>query len=165
MRKYTILIVDDEENILRSLNRLFTSEGYNVITAKNAEEGLEFLHNEKIDLVISDQKMPGMTGIEFLEQTIEDFPDLIRIILTGHAELNDALRAINEGCIYKFILKPWNNEDIKITVKRALEQRELILKNKLLTHELQKHEKQIKELEKQFPGISQKPKDGVYRLS
>ena len=164
MNNHSILIVDDEENILKSLKRLFVVEDYNVFTATDAEEGLNVLHNERIDLVVSDQKMPGLTGLEFFEKTLEDFPDLIRIILTGHGELKDALRAINEGCIYKFILKPWNNEDLKITVKRALEQKELILENRYLTDELKKQDKYLKNLEKKYPGITEKPEDGIYKI-
>ncbi|MFC1563171.1 response regulator, partial [candidate division KSB1 bacterium] len=102
--------------------------------------GLKILEREKIDLIISDQKMPWMSGIEFLEETVKNYPDVIRIILTGQAELNDAIRAVNSGCLYKFIQKPWNNEDLKITVRRALEQYCLIIKNRDLTMELKKRE-------------------------
>jgi len=164
MNGYRILIVDDEINILSALRRLFSSEGYTLFTAQSAEEGLEVLAREKIDLIISDQKMPGMNGLEFLEKTVEPYPDIIRIILTGHAELDDTIRAINTGCIYKFILKPWNNEDLKITVRRAIEQYNLILQNRDLTMELKKRDKVLEELEKQYPGITQRPRNGIFEI-
>ena len=108
--------------------------------------------------------MPGMSGIEFLENTVADYPDVIRIILTGFAELSIALRAVNSGCVYKFIQKPWNKDDLKITVKRALKQYDLIMKYRDLTMELKKRDKMLEELEKKHPGITKRPKDGIYEI-
>ena len=85
MKEYNILLVDDEEDILNVLKRIFINEGYKVYTADNCDEGLKVLERKKIDLIISDQDMPGMKGIEFLERTVENYPDVIRIILTGQA--------------------------------------------------------------------------------
>ncbi len=162
MMKYTVLLVDDEENILKSLSRVFQEEGYDVITSESGEKGLDLLSEYDVDLVISDQMMPGMRGLDFLEKTIEKYPDLIRIILTGYAELSDALRAINDGCVYKFILKPWQNDDLKVTVRRALEQRDLIRMNNELSLEIKKRDKVLTDLEKQYPGITERPADGIY---
>ena len=164
MHNYSILLVDDEKNILRSLKRLFMEEGYRVITAESGEEGLKILESEKPDMIISDQRMPGMEGLEFLERTIEDHPDVLRIILTGQAELDDAIRAINDGCIYKFILKPWNDEDLKITVRRALEQIDLLKMNKKLVDEVKRIDKVLRDLEKDHPGISKRPENGVWEI-
>jgi len=164
MKNHSILIVDDEINILNALKRGFDSEEYVIYTAQSGEEGLGILEKENIDLIISDQKMPGMNGIEFLERTVEKYPDVIRIILTGYADLDDAIRAINSGCIYKFIQKPWNNEDLKVTVRRALEQLVLIMENRNLTMGLKKMDKMLGDLEKQYPGITKRPKDGVYEI-
>ena len=165
MDVFSILIVDDDKGILNSLRRLFVDEIYVLYTAQSGEEGLEILVREKIDLIISDQKMPGMNGLEFLEKTIEKYPDMIRIILTGHAELNDAIRAVNSGCVYKFIQKPWNNDDLKITVRRALEQYDLIMKNRDLTMELKKMDKILDDLEKKYPGITKRPKNGIFKIN
>lgn len=159
-----LLLVDDDANILRSLSRVFAEEEYSVFTASDGSEALEVMRRVPIDLIISDQKMPGMSGLEFLEKTMDDYPDVIRIILTGHAELNDAIRAINSGSVYKFILKPWNNDDLKVTVKRALEQRNLILQNRELTSELKKRDRILEELEKEHPGITRRPKGGIYEI-
>lgn len=162
MQKQSILIVDDEVNILKTLRRVLKDDKYVIFTAQSAEEGLKLLEKEKIDLIISDQKMPGMEGLEFLEKTIENYPDIIRIILSGHADVHDAIRAINNGCVYKFIVKPWNNEELKITVKRALEQRELVMRNRFLTMELKVRDKVFEEIEKSYPGIIKKFIDGIY---
>ncbi len=164
MKEHSILIVDDEKNILNALRRLLNEEGYQIYTALSGEGGLEILKREKIDLIISDQKMPGMEGLEFLEKTVDNYPDVIRIILTGHAELNDAIRAINEGCVYKFIMKPWNDEELKITIRRALEQYDLIMQNRDLTMELKRRDKLLNELEKKYPGITKRPRDGVFEI-
>ena len=164
MNSYNILIVDDEMSVLNSLKRLFKKERYSIFTSHSGEEGLKILEKENIDLIISDQKMPGMSGIEFLEKTVEPYPDVIRIILTGHAELNDAIRAVNSGCVYKFIQKPWNSEDLQITVRRALEQYDLLMKNRDLTMELKKRDKIFDELEKKYPGITKRPENGIYEI-
>ena len=165
MKNISVLLVDDDKGILNSLKRLFIDEGYVLYTAQSGEEGLKILEKEKIDLIISDQKMPGMNGLEFLEKTIEKYPDMIRIILTGHAELSDAIRAVNSGCVYKFIQKPWNNDDLKITVRRALEQYDLIMKNRDLTMELKKMDKILDDLEKEYPGITKRPEDGIFKIN
>jgi len=161
MRKQSILIVDDEVNVLNTLKRIFRTEDYIIFTAQSAKDGLYVLEKENVDLIISDQKMPVMDGLDFFEKTIEKYPDVIRIILSGYAELKDALRAINKGCVYKFIVKPWNNEELKITLKRALEQRELILKNRFLTLELKIRDKILEELDKNYPDVTKKLIDNI----
>ncbi len=163
--KHTILLIDDEVNVLRALQRLFEGEDCIILTAENAAEGLKILEQAPVDLIISDHRMPGMSGLEFFEKTLPQYPDVIRIILTGQAELEMAIKAINNGCVYKFILKPWNNYDLKITVKRALEQYHLLQDNKDLTKELKKRDAVLQELEKKHPGITRMPEDGIYRLS
>lgn len=121
----TLLIVDDEENILRSLNRLFRPQGYRVITAGSGAEGLEILEKTEVDLVISDMRMPEMPGDQFLEQVAERWPQVMRILLTGYSDVESTISAINKGGIYKYISKPWEENDIKISVRRALEQKAL----------------------------------------
>ena len=164
MEKRSVLFVDDEPRILNAHQRNFVTEGYFIHTANNGEERLNMLKDRHVDLIIADQKMPGISGIEFLERTIDIDPEIIKIILTGAAELEDAIRAINNGCIYKFILKPWNDDDLKITVRRALEQRELIVKYRDLNDELKKREALLQELERKYPGITKRPEDGIFRI-
>src|SRR4030042_6899699 len=114
----TILLVDDEENILSALQRLLRRENYNVITNASPEKALEILKHEPVSLVISDQRMPEMDGTEFLEKAREIQPVAIRIILTGYADINAAMAAINQGKVYRFITKPWNDLDLKTTISQ-----------------------------------------------
>lgn len=119
----TILFVDDEANILSSLKRLFRPQGYTILTASSGKEGLEILQTNEVDLILSDMRMPEMDGAEFLAQAAEQWPDTVRILLTGYADITSTIAAVNEGKIYKYISKPWEDNDIKISVEHALEQR------------------------------------------
>ena len=121
MKPNTILIVDDEENILKTLERLLEDEGYRIFFADSSLKGLEIIKHEDIHLVISDQKMPGMDGIKFLYEVKKISPDTIRIMLTGFADVNIAIQAINEGEVYRFITKPWNNVELLSAVKQGIE--------------------------------------------
>lgn len=121
----TVLFVDDEANILSSLKRLFRPLGYRIFTAERGAAGLEIMAKEKVDLVVSDMRMPEMTGAQFLEQVREKWPDAIRILLTGYADISSTIDAINKGQIYRYISKPWEDNDITITVRQALERRAL----------------------------------------
>ncbi len=123
-RPYGVLIVDDEAAILESLE-LTLSADYRVYTASSGEAGLEVLEREEIALVIADQVMPSMSGVEFLEKAIERNPDAIRMMLTGYADIGSLARAINEGRIYRYIEKPWEPDEVRLNVKRALEAYEL----------------------------------------
>src|SRR5487761_2285976 len=107
-----ILFVDDEANILSSLKRLFRPFGYQIFTAESGSQGLEIMEREKIDLVVSDMRMPEMNGAQFLEKVRAGWPDTIRILLTGFAEIRATIDAINKGQIYRYISKPWEDNDI-----------------------------------------------------
>ncbi len=145
---YRILLVDDEQNVLRALQRVFRQENYQVMTASSGQEALELLRRETFHLMISDYMMPVMNGGELLRQAKELHPELIRIMLTGHADTGAVMAAINEGAVYKFILKPWNDDDLRVTVALALEQYELIRKNKALRQENALKSKEISALAK-----------------
>jgi len=144
--RYRLLIVDDEPGILKALTRVFRQENYEVLTAASGEEGLARLQQGPIHLLISDYMMPGMTGAVFLKEVKARFPDTIRIMLTGHADTNAVMGAINEGAVYKFILKPWNDDDLRITVALALEQFDLIQRNRRLQVDNDKKTKEISAL-------------------
>ena len=133
--RYGILVVDDEDAILESLELTLGSE-YQIFTATSGEEGLEILDREQIALVISDQVMPGMSGVEFLEKVIERNPRAIRMMLTGYADMPSLIRAINEGRIYRYLPKPWEPDDLRVSVKRALEVYELSNENAQLADAL-----------------------------
>jgi YesN/AraC family two-component response regulator len=145
-----ILLVDDEPNILKALQRLLFEEDYEVHSAGSGEAGLEILQSQPVDLIISDYRMPGLTGIEFFRRARQIQPGAIRIILSGFAEINSLTEAINEGNIYKFIFKPWNDEDLKTTIKLALEQKLLLEENRSLTSELQDKNQQLEEFNRQL---------------
>jgi len=144
--RYTILIVDDEPGILNSLLRLFRKEGYRLLTASDGQAGLDIMAQEPVDLVISDQRMPGMSGVEFLRKVKEKYPDTIRIVLSGYSHVDTITSAINEGNVYKFVTKPWVDEDLKITVRRGLEQYELQKQHKALLAQVETQKRELEEL-------------------
>lgn len=122
----TILCVDDEANILAALRRAFRPLGYQVLLAESAKEGLLVLEqNSQIDLVISDMRMPEMDGARFLAEVRNQWPDIVRILLTGYADMESTIAAVNEGQIFRHISKPWNDGELLITVRNALEKRVL----------------------------------------
>jgi len=127
--RHTVLCVDDEVNILRSLKRLLRKEDYRLLTASSGEQGLEILKENAVNLVISDQRMPGMSGIEFLARVKEEYPDIIRAILSGYTEVDAIMDSINRGHIYKFLLKPWNDQNLILDIRQALEHCDLIQSN------------------------------------
>lgn len=120
-----ILVVDDEPANLRILERLFRAD-YTVFSADSGGEALGLLGMHDISVIISDQRMPVMTGIDFLKKAAETRPQTVRIILTGYTDVNALVEAINSGVVYKYVTKPWNNEDLRQTVKKALQHHETI---------------------------------------
>jgi response regulator RpfG family c-di-GMP phosphodiesterase len=128
-----ILFVDDEANVLRSLKRLFMSEDYEVLTALSGGEGLAILKKIEVPVIVSDQRMPLMTGAEFLEKSRQLSPDAIRIILTGYADAEAAIGAINRGGAYRYVSKPWNDSDLLLIIKDAFEKYRLVRENQYLT--------------------------------
>ncbi|MBI1910779.1 MAG: response regulator [Deltaproteobacteria bacterium] len=162
----TILFVDDEKNILNSLVRLFRREGYNILTAEGGHEALELIARNKVDLVISDHRMPVMDGVEFLSKVKESSPDTIRFMLTGYAELKAVMAAINKGEVYRYITKPWNDEELKRTVEDAVEKINLLHENKRL-HEVTKRQNALlvdlnKNLEKKVDEKTKKIRENFF---
>ena len=127
-----ILCVDDEPNILSALRRLFRSEGFQVRTAVGGAAGLALLEAEPVDLVISDMRMPEMDGTEFLQKVRERAPDTVRLLLTGYSDVTSIIGAINRGEIYRYITKPWDDHDIVLIVRQALERKALDQERKRL---------------------------------
>ncbi len=119
---FTILLVDDETNILKALHRLLRPEGYRILTAESGADALALLARESVDLVVSDMRMPEMDGAVFLAKVRQTWPDTVRLLLTGHADMAQTVSAINQGEIYRFIAKPWNDQELIIIVRQALEQ-------------------------------------------
>lgn len=124
-----LLLVDDEESILRSLRRMLRRDGYVIHVALSGEEGLAILEREPIGVIVTDQRMPVMTGSQFLSRVKETYPDTIRIVLSGYTELNSITDAINRGAIYKFLTKPWDDELLREQLADAFEHHELKSEN------------------------------------
>lgn len=144
--QHTVLCVDDEENILHSIKRLLRKEGYGLLTASSGVEALKILEENNVHLVLSDQRMPQMSGTEFLAEVKEKYPDVIRIILTGYTEVDSITESINKGNIYKFFLKPWNDDNLKLEISKALEQYNLIQANKMLHEKIMKQNKELQKI-------------------
>lgn len=142
----TILFVDDETNILSALKRLFRPLGYRIITAESGAAGLLVLEENTVDLVISDMRMPEMNGAQFLEQVRQKWPDAVRILLTGYADVGSTIAAINKGEIYRYIAKPWDDNDIVLTVRHALERKNLELEKQRLEALTLKQNEELKDL-------------------
>ncbi len=141
---FTLLFVDDEIGVLNALRRIFREENYAVFTATSADEALEVMKREKVHLVVSDHRMPGTTGAQLLKEIKEKWSDTIRIMLTGYADVQSIMGAVNEGAVYKFITKPWNDEDLRLTVSLALQQYVLIQENRQLRDLTKKQQLKIR---------------------
>lgn len=147
LNQHKVLFVDDEENILKSLRRLFLEvDSLEVFMAQNGEEALEILGANKVDLIIADQRMPGMSGKELLEQVKNKFPNILRIMLTGYADLESIVEAVNKGEVYRFLTKPWDDEELKVTITNALGVVDLKEQNRQMSVKIQSQNEELKEL-------------------
>ena len=149
----TLLLVDDEPNVLASLKRLLRRDGYDILTANSGQEGLDMLSAHPVDIILSDQRMPGMSGVEFLRQAKTRYPDTIRIVLSGYTELQSVTDAINEGAVYRFLTKPWDDAQLRSFIEEAFhhkeladENRQLNLKIRTANHELATSNRQLQEV-------------------
>jgi DNA-binding NtrC family response regulator len=155
MRKHVVLIVDDEEHILAALSRVLRAEDREIILAANVLEGLEKMKSAGADLVISDNKLPDGSGIDFLVKIRQLYPDTIRILITGYPDLESAISAINKGQVYRFIPKPWENDELKLTVKQALDYGAILRDNRVLLN-IAKHQAELlRGLEKKYPAAAE----------
>ena len=132
----TLLLVDDEESILSSLKRVFRRDGYRVLTATGGLQALEILAQNAVDVIISDQRMPHMTGVELLRQVKSLYPETVRISLSGYTELHSITEAINEGAIYKFLTKPWDDDHLRANVVDAFRYKRMADENRRLAIEI-----------------------------
>ncbi|PYS91292.1 MAG: hypothetical protein DMF64_12750 [Acidobacteria bacterium] len=146
---YKLMIVDDEQANLRLLERLFRRD-YQVVTADSGEEALRLLAQHDVALLITDQRMPGMTGIELIKHTVSLRPQMVRIILTGYTDVSALVEAINCGQVYKYVTKPWNNDELRLTVTRALEYYETNKARHELLHQNQRLSARLKEMTRGF---------------
>ncbi|MBI4808078.1 MAG: response regulator [Nitrosomonadales bacterium] len=146
----TLLLVDDEENITSALVRLLRQDGYRILRANSAAEGLVLLAQNEVGVIISDQRMPGMTGVEFLGKVRESYPDTVRIVLSGYTELDSVTDAINRGAIYKFLTKPWEDDLLRANVEEAFQHHEMKMENARLARELQQANQELHNINRQL---------------
>lgn len=142
----TLLFVDDEAPILSSLRRLFRPHGYRILTAESGAAGLALLETESVDLIISDMRMPEMDGAQFLEKVREKQPEIVRILLTGYADITSTINAINKGEIYRYVPKPWDDNDIVLIIRDALTRQRLEAENARLVVLTQTQNAELKSL-------------------
>jgi len=119
-----VLLVDDDARVTEALQRVLSQEGYEISSAHSAEEALEILRQKSVDVIVSDEQMPGLSGSELLTIVRHSYPDIVRIILTGQASLEAAIRAINKGEVYRFLTKPCNRQDLTTAIEYGLEQKD-----------------------------------------
>lgn len=164
MPSFRILLVDDSRSILKALERLFRYEGYEIALAEGAGEALKIMSEERIDLIVSDQNMPGISGTQLLKQIRDQYPETFRIMLTGLVDIEVAQEAINSGEIYRFFVKPWDDFELLNAVRQANKQWELERENARLRSTLENRERLLQLLEKKHPGITdmKRDHDGAY---
>lgn len=154
-----ILIVDDEENVRNALRRSLRKEGYQLHFASGPAEALIVLAELPIDLVMSDHMMPEMSGMEFLTLVRDRYPDVMRLMLTGQADMETAIRAINHGEIYRFLTKPWDDVELKVTLFMAFERQDLERENRRLLATIRRQQIFIVSIEREYPGIGEVARD------
>jgi len=160
VKEKNILVVDDEETVRESLAAILEREGYRVFQAESGEEGLRVLKETPgIQLVISDHNMPGMSGIELLKLVRERYPNVTRIMLTGDPDPQVIIRSINEGEVYRFIKKPWDNTMLRVTIYFAFEAIQLEEENRRLVAALRRQMNFLKDLERDFPYLAALTRD------
>ena len=142
-KEINILVLDDEKNILSSLKRLLINEPFGLFVTTNHREAMDVLEKENIKVVMSDQRMPEISGVEFLKQVKAKYPDIIRILFTGHADIQAAEDAINVGEVYRFINKPWNGEELKAAIRQAIRHFELVVENRELFESTKSNNKEL----------------------
>jgi CheY-like chemotaxis protein len=146
MSERAILCVDDEKNILMALKRLLRKEEYTIHLAGSGEEGLTILGTNPIQVVLSDQRMPGMTGIEFLQKVKDNYPHTVRVILSGFADAHMIVDSINQGEVYRFLGKPWNDDELKAIIRQCFERWELLKQNNELMEQTKIQNEELRKL-------------------
>lgn len=160
MNRHTILVVDDEEMMRDMMSKALKGCGYAVLTATSAEEGMALIEVNNIDLVISDQIMPGgMSGIEFLQFIRSSHPEILTILLTGFPNLETAMDAINTAGVYKFLTKPFELNELIVAIKRSFEVMDIAKERNQLMNKIKSYESRLDELEKEHPGITHVVRD------
>ena len=162
MKDDTVLVVDDDAPILKAIRRVLRREECRVLTASSADKGMALLAQEDIQIVISDKNMPRTDGLVFLKQVKSEFPQVLTIMLTGNADLNSAVEAINAAGVFKYLVKPWDDDDLRFTVREALAFVRRQHAGFSSRYDAKSNDIVRRDLEKDFPGITHvvRDKDG-----
>lgn len=158
-----LLLVDDEPSILAALRRLLRSDGYHISAETDPKTALARLQEEEYDLIISDQRMPEMTGVDFLRHAKEVRPHSMRIVLSGYTDLNSVTSAINEGAIYKFLTKPWDPVQLRYHIAEAVRHKNLADDNRRMSIQLHHVNTQLKEANNQLAALVSRQQDSLFR--
>ncbi len=150
---YTVLFVDDEPSILRSMSRLFRGAHFDVLTTESAEQALEIMRGRRVEVLVTDYRMPGMSGLELLREVRSLSPNTIRVMISGHSDINVVLAALNEGELFRFVTKPWNDLELKVTVNLALAHRKLIDEKERLFNKLKQYEQMFTYVRQTNPAL------------
>jgi putative nucleotidyltransferase with HDIG domain len=150
--EHTVLFVDDEPNILKAIQRLLRHEPMRVLTATDPREALELLRKTPAQVIVSDQRMPAMTGVEFLSAVRDNHADVIRMMLTGYTEMTIAVEAINKGEIYRLITKPWNDDELRATLRQAFDHHDLKSEIKRLNSVTREQNFKLQDMNKNLEG-------------
>jgi two-component system probable response regulator PhcQ len=151
---HTVLLVDDDAGTLEGLERALQREPYRILAASSADQALKIFESAAVDVIVSDEKMPGMSGTELLARVRRRYPGTMRVMLTGHASIEAALQAINEGEVFRFLTKPCNHIDLAVTIRHALQQKTLMDEARRLLRTLKRQAALLEELERVNPGIT-----------
>ncbi len=165
MKEVNVLFLDDEENILNSLKRLLMSEPFGIATTSDAGQALDIISKENIKVVFSDERMPGISGVEFLGQVKGKFPDVVRILFTGYADISAAEGAINIGGVYRFINKPWNGNELKNTIHQAIQHYDLIMENRHLFEMTKRKNEELEVANRKLNGLYETQKEFTSTVS
>jgi two-component system probable response regulator PhcQ len=155
----TVLLVDDDVHLLDGMCRALHKEPYDIVRAGSAEEALELMRTRPVDVVVSDEEMPGMSGTVFLRHVRDQYPDTVRFILTGKATVPIAIEAINNGGITRFFTKPCDTAEVAVSIRQGLQQRELLLAARKLLQKGRQQSMLIEQLEKSYPSITKVDRD------
>ena len=142
-RRHSILVVDDEPDVVQSVKDLLRLD-YNVFGATSAAEGMTILAENPIDVVMTDQRMPEMTGVEFLKRARDPHPYATRLLFTGYADISAVIAAINQGNVYRYIAKPWDPDELQTIIREACERHDLIVQRKQLIDDLETANRELR---------------------
>lgn len=156
MEPFKILLVDDSPQILKALERMLRPKGYDLFLADSGHNALDILRAHDIDLIVTDEYMPGLSGTDLLEVLKSLYPDIVRIMLTGLDDVDTLKNAVNKGEIYRFFTKPWDDFELSVAIRQGLQQRMLEKENVRLKTVACSQERMLKQLEKEYPGISER---------